>query len=84
MTGSTLPELPCRELVELVTDYLEDRLGPVDRQRFEEHLAACEACRAYLEQFRLTIRAIGRLPEETLSPEAQRALVDAFRGWTRR
>jgi anti-sigma factor RsiW len=83
MTDSRLPELPCRELVELVTDYLEDRLAPVDRQRFEEHLAACEACRAYLEQFRQTVRAIGRLPEEALSPEAQRTLLEAFRGWAR-
>ena len=84
MTGFALPELPCRELVELVTEYLEERLSPVDRQRFEEHIAACEACRAYLEQFRLTIRAIGRLPEETLSSEAQRTLLDAFRGWSHR
>jgi anti-sigma factor RsiW len=84
MTGSTLPEMPCRELVELVTEYLEDRLAPVDRERFEEHLAACDACRAYLEQFRRTISALGRLPVETLSPEAQRTLLDAFRGWTRR
>jgi anti-sigma factor RsiW len=82
MTG-TLPELPCRELVEIVTDYLEDRLSPDDRQRFEEHLAACEACRAYLEQFRLTVRAIGRLPEEALSAEAQRTLLETFRGWAR-
>jgi anti-sigma factor RsiW len=84
MTGSTLPEMPCRELVELVTEYLEDRLAPVDRERFEEHLEACDACRAYLEQFRRTISALGRLPVETLSPEAQRTLLDAFRGWTRR
>jgi anti-sigma factor RsiW len=82
MTG-TLPELPCRELVEIVTDYLEDRLSPDDRQRFEEHLAACEACRAYLEQFRLTVRAIGRLPEAALSAEAQRTLLETFRGWAR-
>ena len=84
MSGSTLPEMPCRELVELVTEYLEDRLAPADRERFEAHLAACDACRAYLEQFRRTISALGRLPVETLSPEAQRTLLDAFRGWTRR
>jgi anti-sigma factor RsiW len=84
MTGATLPEMPCRELVELVTEYLEDRLAPADRERFEAHLAACDACRAYLEQFRRTISALGRLPVETLSPEAQRTLLDAFRGWTRR
>ena len=35
MSDQGLPEMPCRELVELVTDYLEDRLSPVDRARFE-------------------------------------------------
>jgi anti-sigma factor RsiW len=78
-----LPELPCRELVELVTDYLEDRLSPIDRARFEAHLTECEACRTYLEQFRETIRVLGRLPEESLSSEAREALLTAFRGWSR-
>ena len=42
MSETTLPEMPCQELVELVTDYLEDRLSPVDRIRFEAHIAECE------------------------------------------
>ena len=74
--------MDCQELVELVTEYLEDRLSPRDRARFEAHLADCEACRAYVEQFRRTIRALGRLPEESLSPEARDALLAAFRGWS--
>jgi anti-sigma factor RsiW len=76
-----LPELPCRELVELVTEYLEERLSPDDRARFDAHLAACEACRAFLDQFRQTIRALGRLPEEALSVEARATLLAAFRDW---
>ena len=40
MIDKDLPEMPCRELVELVTDYLEDRLSPLDRARFEAHLAS--------------------------------------------
>ena len=44
MSETTLPEMPCQELVELVTDYLEDRLSPVDRIRFEVHIAECEYC----------------------------------------
>jgi anti-sigma factor RsiW len=79
-----LPEMPCRELVELLTDYLEDRLSPRDRERFEAHLADCEACRAYLEQFRQTVRVLGRLPEESLSADARDRLLAAFRGWSRR
>ena len=84
MIDRDLPELPCRELVELITDYLDNRLSPVDRARFETHLAACEPCRTYMEQFRATIRALGQLTEDSLSPEAGRALLEAFRGWSRR
>lgn len=84
MIDKLLPEMACQELVELITDYLEDRLSPVDRARFEAHLADCQACATYLEQFRQTIRVLGRLPEESLSPEARNALLDAFRGWSRR
>ena len=84
MIEKDLPELPCSELVELVTEYLEDRLSVTDRARFESHLAACDACRLYLEQFRQTIRALGRLPEESLSPDARAALLAAFRAWSRR
>jgi anti-sigma factor RsiW len=83
VTQSLLPEMPCRELVELVSDYLEGHLQPHDRARFEAHLADCEDCGAYLEQMQQTIRALGRLPEESLSADARGALLAAFRDWAR-
>ena len=83
MIDRDLAELACRDLVELVTEYLEDRLSPEDRARFDAHLAECEACRAFLDQFRQTLRALGRLPEESLSAEARTTLLAAFRGWRR-
>ena len=81
MSESTLPEMPCQELVELVTDYLEERLSPVDRVRFEAHIAECEYCATYLEQMRQTIRTLGRIPEESLSDDARETLLEAFRSW---
>ena len=83
MIDENLAEMPCNELVELVTEYLEDRLSSRDRARFEAHLAACEACRTYLEQFRQTIQVLGRLPEDSLSPQARETLLRAFRDWPR-
>ena len=74
--------MPCRQLVDLVTDYLEDRLSARDRARFEAHLENCAACRTYLEQVRQTIRVLGRLPEASLSPEARAALLAAFHDWS--
>ena len=83
MSETTLPEMPCQELVELVTDYLEDRLSPVDRTRFEAHIADCEYCATHLEQMRQTIRTLGRIPEESLSDDAREELLAAFRSWSR-
>ena len=73
--------MTCRELVELVTDYLEGKLGRRDRRRFEKHIAGCEWCTRYLEQMRVTIRTVGRIREESIAPEARDALLAAFRGW---
>jgi anti-sigma factor RsiW len=77
-------DLSCKELVELVTSYLEDRLPPDERTRFEMHLAYCAPCRVYLEQMRQTIRASGHLSEETLPSGSKERLLSAFRDWKRR
>ena len=82
MSGSN-DDLPCQELVELVTDYLEGRLPEPERVRLEAHLALCSGCRTYLEQMRQTVRALGRLREELLEPEARERLLAAFRDWRR-
>ncbi|HEX3686229.1 MAG TPA: zf-HC2 domain-containing protein [Gaiellaceae bacterium] len=74
-------QLSCQELVELVTDYLEGALSPEETARFDDHIGRCTGCAAYLEQIRQTIVLTGRLTPESLSPEAERALLDAFRGW---
>ena len=74
-------ELACQELVELVTDYLEGVLPAAERTRFEEHLAGCSGCRAYLEQMRQTIRVLHRLTEESLAPQAKEELLRVFRDW---
>jgi anti-sigma factor RsiW len=76
-------DLPCQELVELATEYLEDRLPPSTRLRFEAHLAQCSGCRTYLEQMRQTIRGLGRLPAESMAPETRDRLLAAFRDWKR-
>lgn len=75
--------LTCQELVELVTDYLEDRLPLEERIRFEDHLAVCGPCRTYFQQMRETIRLTGALTEERVEPGARDALLEAFRGWKR-
>ena len=74
-------EFSCRELVELVTDYLEDGLSPEDRNRFEEHLGECPGCETYLDQMRHVIRTLGKLNEESIPAVAKEPLLQIFRSW---
>ena len=76
-------DLSCKELVELVTEYLDDRLAAHERTRFEMHLAYCDPCRVYLAQMRDTVRVAGRLTEGTMPAGAKEKLLEAFRGWKR-
>jgi predicted anti-sigma-YlaC factor YlaD len=77
-------ELTCKELVELVTGYLEGTLEPSERYRFEEHLLICEGCATYLDQMRRTIEVIGALTEESMPAPARAPLLGVFRDWNRK
>jgi anti-sigma factor RsiW len=76
-----LAHLNCRELVELVTAYLEGDLSAGARKRFDAHLSACEGCTVYVEQMRRTIELTGGLRVDDMSREAEDALRRAFRDW---
>lgn len=69
----------CKDLVELITEYLEGAMPPLERERLDEHLTECDGCTSFLDQFRTTIRLTGMLTEEQVPPEARAALLRAFR-----
>jgi anti-sigma factor RsiW len=74
-------EMPCQELVELVTAYFDGGLSRADRRRFRTHISGCDHCSEYVEQMRLVIEATGTLTEDDIDPDARQDLLEAFRGW---
>lgn len=80
-TPDSLRWYPCQELVELVTEYLEDALTPFERASFESHLAICTGCRAHVGQVRRTVDTLGKLEHEPLAPETRQNLLDIFQKW---
>jgi anti-sigma factor RsiW len=74
-------EIVCRELVELVTPYLEQVLPADERAAIDRHLAACDGCRTYVEQMRQTIRAIGHVPREAITSRTREEVLAIFRAW---
>lgn len=81
MTTPDLGGLTCKEMVELVTDYLEGALPPAIRTRFDQHLSGCDPCIVYIEQMRQTIATLGKLPEESIPASALDTLREHFRRW---
>jgi len=76
-------EITCKDLVELVTDDLDDRMPAEQRLRFEEHIAFCSPCAVYLEQMRQTISVTGALREEDLDQESRDAMLSVFKDFWR-
>ena len=74
-------ELTCKEIVELVTDYLEQTLVSEMRARFEQHVTECPGCQTYIEQVQQTISMLHRLAEEPTLPESKKELLELFRDW---
>jgi anti-sigma factor RsiW len=74
-------EMGCRELVRVISAYLDGTLPAEDRVRFDAHLEECPYCVNYLDQMRETIAALGELTPESIGPERRREIVEAFGEW---
>jgi len=75
--------LTCREVLDLLTEYLDGALAPLEHARVAAHLEECEACAPYLEQFTATIEVTGALREEAVPDDVRESLLAAFRAWHR-
>jgi predicted anti-sigma-YlaC factor YlaD len=84
MINANQNELNCQEVVELVTDYLEQALLPEKQAQFEEHIEECPGCDTYLEQVQQTIMMLRKLSEQQTFPETKLDLLEIFRNWNRR
>jgi anti-sigma factor RsiW len=81
MTDRNAVDLMCKEVVELVSDYLGNTLDAAGRALFEQHLLTCPPCTAYLAQMRTTLQIARGLDKAPPSAEVQRELVQMFRRW---
>jgi hypothetical protein len=76
-------DIMCKEIVELVSDYVEGALGPDEREAVEMHLNLCDGCTDYLRQLRMSIELTGTLPVGAFPPELEEELCAAFRRFRR-
>ena len=67
----------CRDMAELVTDYMEGALPRRGRLGVRMHLALCQACRHYFAQMRQTIGVLKRGQPVPPDPAIEESLVRA-------
>ena len=73
--------LTCRDIAELVTDYLDGSMPLTDRLLFQVHLATCVNCRAYLRQLELTRDTLGKVPKVEVPPHLEAELRKHLAAW---
>ena len=76
-------DISCREIVQIVNDYVEGVLPVGEREAVELHLNLCDGCTDYLQQLRLSIALTGEVPADALPPELEEELCLAFRSFQR-
>jgi len=78
---SVTDDIACREMVELMSDYLEGALIGEELARFDRHLAGCDGCERALDQLRQTVRLTGMLRVEDVPPQERATLLQLYRAW---
>ena len=79
--------MTCKDFIDFLHEYLSEELPQAQQVRFEEHLAICVSCVAYLSNYRDTMKLAkgaysdpeGPLPDE-VPDELVAAILSARRG----
>lgn len=65
-------EAICKEITDLIIDYLTGHLDSNTASAFEKHLHLCTDCVAFLETYKKTVQATQSLRYEDIPPEMER------------
>ncbi len=69
--------MTCKDLVDLLSEYVDGELDRATARRLEQHLRGCVECTAFLNTFRKT-RAMTREAAEAAMPPELRARLRRF------
>lgn len=74
----------CREVAELLIDFVDGTLPEMQMITLQQHICACPPCMFYMETYQDTIEATHALPEEPLPAEFENRLRAVLEDWEAR
>ena len=77
--GSTPETVECRQIADLLCDYLEGTLPARTRELLEWHIEGCPPCVAFVNTYRGTVNAAGKLRDVTIPAELKQRLIAVLR-----
>jgi len=82
--GSSGPsEIECRQIAELLGDYLDGSLPRETRELIDFHIDGCAPCVAFLNTYRGTVDAARKLPDVTIPPELKKRILTVLKSTKR-
>ena len=82
--GSRGPsEIECRQIAELLGDYLDGSLPRETRELIDFHIDGCAPCVAFLNTYRGTVDAARKLPDVVIPPELKNRLLTVLKSTKR-
>jgi anti-sigma factor RsiW len=79
--SADVEHLTCKQLVDLLTDYLEGAVDAQQRADIERHIVFCRGCANYVEQMRGTIDLLARIAADEPEDAPADDLLAVFRDW---
>jgi hypothetical protein len=81
VTRALPEELECQDVVEVVSDYIDDALPIQQRTKLEHHLVYCTGCATYTRQLRDQKKAFSVEGAHAITPAERAKLFGAFHKW---
>jgi anti-sigma factor RsiW len=71
--------MECRQIAELLGDYIDGTLPKETRELIEWHIESCAPCVAFVSTYRGTIDAAKKLRETAIPPELKQRLLSVLK-----
>ena len=72
-------DLECRQIAELLGDYIDGTLPQATRELIDWHIESCQPCVAFVNTYRGTIQATRHLPCNPIPSELKQRLLKVLR-----
>lgn len=83
-TAKALTNKTCRQMTDLVFDYLNGKLALSVKRDFEQHLSICPDCVSFLKTYKTTVAMTRSIKAERLPPKVQKIILAFLRKRIRR